>query len=97
MHPAPRCLPTGKSVLGTDVSGVYNPDAVPPAPDFTSFDNTSVPDSVILPRSYKTSVQLPGDKRILISGGVDGFNQLMGQMLYNPAKISSDKDVLRAG
>ena len=79
-------------VLGTDVSGVYNPDAVPPAPDFTSFDDTSVPNSVILPRSGQTSVQLPGDKRILISGGVDGFNQLMGQMLYNPAKIWTDKD-----
>jgi ribosomal protein L18E len=79
-------------VLGTDVSGLYNPDAVLPAPDFTPFDNASVPNSVILPRSGQTSVQLPGDKRILISGGVDGFNQLMGQMLYNPAKIWTDKD-----
>ena len=58
-------------VLGTDVSGLYNPDAVPPAPDFTAFDETSVPNSGILPRSGQSAVTLPGDKKILISGGVD--------------------------
>src|SRR5882724_5484593 len=79
-------------VLGTDVAGLYNPDAVPPAPDFTPFDNTSVPNSVILPRSGQTSVELPGDKKILIAGGVDTNNQLMGQALFNPAKIWTDKD-----
>ena len=30
-------------VLGADVAGLYNPDAVPPAPDFTAFDETTVP------------------------------------------------------
>src|SRR4029450_10558437 len=79
-------------VLGTDVSGLYNPDAVPPAPDFTQFDEATVPYTWILPRSGQTSVQLPGDKKILISGGVDSNNQLVGQALYNPAKIWTDKD-----
>ena len=49
-------------VLGTDVSGLYNPDAVPPAPDFTAFDERSVPNSGILPRSGQSAVTLPGDK-----------------------------------
>ena len=79
-------------VLGTDVSGLYNPDAVPPAPDFTAFDETSVPHSGILPRSGQSAVPLPGDKKILITGGVDGNNQLLGQALFNPAKIWTDKD-----
>src|SRR6478609_1637710 len=79
-------------VLGTDVSGLYNPDAVPPAPDFTAFDETSVPHSGILPRSGQAAVQLPGDKKILITGGVNGNNQLLGQALFNPAKIWTDKD-----
>ena len=79
-------------VLGTDVSGLYNPDAVPPAPDFTAFDETSVPHSGILPRSGQSAVTLPGDKKILITGGVDGNNQLLGQALFNPAKIWTDKD-----
>src|SRR5205823_6335104 len=36
-------------VLGTGVSGLYDPNAVPPAPDFTAFDETSVPNSGVLP------------------------------------------------
>ena len=79
-------------VLGTDVSGLYNPDAVPPAPDFTAFDETSVPHSGILPRSGQSAVTLPGDKKILITGGVDSNNHLLGQALFNPAKIWTDKD-----
>ena len=79
-------------VLGTGVSGLYNPDAVPPAPDFTAFDETSVPGSSILPRSGQSAVTLPGDKQILISGGVNGTNQLLGEALFNPAKIWTDKD-----
>src|SRR5207249_463373 len=31
--------------FGTDVVGLYNPDAVPPASDFTAFDEMSVPGS----------------------------------------------------
>jgi hypothetical protein len=68
-------------VLGTDVSGLYNPDAVPPAPDFTQFDENSVPYTWILPRSGQSAVTLPGDKKILIAGG-DGNNQLLGQALW---------------
>ena len=79
-------------VLSTDVSGLYDPNAVPPAPDFTAFDETGVPHSGILPRSGQAAVELPGDKKILISGGVDGNNHLLGQALYNPAKIWTDKD-----
>ena len=79
-------------VLGTDVSGLYDPDAVPPAPDFTAFDGTTVPHSGILPRSGQSAVTLSGDKKILITGGVDGNNQLLGQALFNPAKIWTDKD-----
>src|SRR5438552_10690414 len=79
-------------VLGTDVAGLYNPDAVPPAPDFTAFDETSVPGSSILPRSGQSAVTLPGDKKILIAGGVDGHNLFLGQALFNPAKIWTDKD-----
>src|SRR5437870_8215026 len=79
-------------VLGTDVAGLYNPDAVPPAPDFTAFDETSVPGSSILPRNGQSAVELPGDKKILISGGVDTNNQLLGAALFNPAKIWTDKD-----
>ena len=36
--------------------------------------------------------QLPGDKKILITGGVDGNNQFLGQALFNPARIWTDKD-----
>ena len=61
------------------------------------FDETSVPNSGILPRSGQSAVQLPGDKKILISGGVDGNNQLLGQALFNPAKIWTDKDDYHAG
>src|SRR5882762_9795141 len=77
-------------VLGTDVSGLYNPDAVPPAPDFTAFDETSVPNSGLLPRSGQSVVTLPGDKQILISGGVDNNNQFMGMALFDPARIWTD-------
>src|SRR6059058_2075249 len=55
-------------VLGTGVSGLYNPDAVPPAPDFTQFDETLVPGSSILARSGQSAVTVSGDKKILISG-----------------------------
>src|SRR5262249_34596160 len=79
-------------VLGTDVSGLYDPNAVPPAADFTAFNETSVPNSGVLPRSGQSAVTLPGDKKILITGGVDGNNQLLGQALYNPARIWTDKD-----
>src|SRR6059058_5718158 len=79
-------------VLGTDVSGLYNPDAVPPAPDFTAFDETPVPGSGILPRSGQSAVTLPGDKKILITGGVDNNNQFLGLALFDPAKIWTDTD-----
>ena len=79
-------------VLGTDVSGLYNPDAVPPAPDFTAFDETSVPNSGILPRSGQAPSHFRATNKILITGGVDANNQLLGQALYNPAKIWTDKD-----
>ncbi|HEX5490718.1 MAG TPA: kelch repeat-containing protein, partial [Candidatus Udaeobacter sp.] len=79
-------------VLGTAVSGLYDPNAVPPAPDFTAFDENTVPNSGALPRSGQAAVELPGDKKILISGGVDGDNHLLGQALYNPARIWTDKD-----
>src|SRR5262245_56785842 len=79
-------------VLGTDIAGVSNSNAVPPAPHFTAFDETSVPHSGILPRSGQAAVTLPGDKKILITGGVDGDIHLLGQALYNPAKIVTDKD-----
>src|SRR5262249_5555784 len=79
-------------VLGTDVSGLYNPDAVPPAPNFTAFDESSVPHSSILPRTGQSAATLPGDKKILITGGVDRSQQLLGQALFNPAKIWSDRD-----
>ena len=79
-------------VLGTGASGLYDPNAVPPAPDFAQFDETSVSNSGMLPRSGQSAVTLPGDKKILIAGGVDGNNQLLGQALFNPAKIWTDKD-----
>ena len=46
----------------------------------------------MLPRSGQSAVKLPGDKKIFIAGGVDGNNQLLGQALFNPAKIWTDKD-----
>src|SRR5947207_10834610 len=79
-------------VLGTAVSGLYDPNAVPPSPDFTAFDEQSVPHSGVLPRSGQAAVELPGDKKVLISGGVDGNNHLLGQALFNPARIWTDKD-----
>jgi MBG domain (YGX type)/Bacterial Ig-like domain (group 3)/Galactose oxidase, central domain len=79
-------------VLGTGVSGLYDPNAVPPAPDFTAFDENTVPNSGILPRSGQAAVELPSDKKILITGGADGNNQLLGQALFNPARIWTDKD-----
>jgi hypothetical protein len=79
-------------VLGTDVSGLYNPDAVPPAPDFTQFDETTVPNSGILPRSGQTATELKGDKKIYVAGGVDNNNLLQGAALFNPARIWTDRD-----
>ena len=32
------------------------------------------------------------NKKILITGGVDGDNHLLGQALFNPAMIWTDKD-----
>ena len=84
-------------VLGTDVSGVYNPDAVPPAPDFNAFDETSVPHSSILPRSGQAAAQLPGDKKILISGGANTQNIFQGMALFNPARIWTDRDDYHPG
>src|SRR5439155_7461650 len=75
-------------VLGTGVAGLYDPDAVPPAVDFTAFDETSVPGSSILPRNGQSATQLPGDKKILISGGTDSNNLFQSQLLCNPARIS---------
>ena len=79
-------------VLGTDAAGLYDPDAVPPASDFTAFNELSVPGSSILPRSGQSAVELRGDKKILVAGGVDNNNLSMGQALFNPARIWSDKD-----
>jgi hypothetical protein len=84
-------------VLGTDVSGLYDPDAVPPAPDFTAFDETTVPYSWILPRSGQSATQLPGDKKILIAGGADANNQFLNPALFNPAKIWTDRDDYNPG
>src|SRR2546423_1066598 len=79
-------------VLGTGVAGVYNPDAVPPSPDFTAFDEDSVPGSGILPRSGQTAVELPGDKKILIAGGANTQNLFQGMAVFNPARIWTDMD-----
>ena len=53
------------------------PNAVPPAPDFTAFDETSVPDSSILPRSGQSADRTSGDKKILIAGGVDAAQPIL--------------------
>jgi hypothetical protein len=79
-------------VLGTDVAGLYNPDAVPPIPDFTAFDETQVPGSSQLPRSGQSATQLPGDKKILVAGGTNAQNLFTGLALFNPARIWTDRD-----
>ena len=79
-------------VLGTDVSGLYNPDAVPPAPDFTAFDETSVPTAAFYRAAARPPSQLPGDKKILITGGANTQNIFQGMALFNPARIWTDKD-----
>ena len=84
-------------VLGTGVSGLYDPDAVPPAPDFTAFDETGVPNSSILPRSGQSSTQLPGDKKILVAGGVNTQNLFQGMVLFNPVRIWTDRDDYHPG
>ena len=91
-------LANGKVFLvGTDVSGLYDPDAVPPAPDFTEFDETGVPNSSTLPRSGQSSTQLPGDKKILIAGGANTQNIFQGMALFNPARIWTDRDDYQPG
>src|SRR5437763_2876078 len=79
-------------VLGTGVSGLYDPNAVPPSPDFTAFDEQSVPHSGVLPRSGQAAGELPGDKKVLVSGGVNGIKHLSGRALRTPARIWTDKD-----
>src|SRR5436190_5736752 len=79
-------------VLGSDVAGLYDANAVPPAPPFTAFDETSVPGSSTLLRNGQSATQLSGDKRIFVAGGVNTDNLLMGQALFNPARIWTDKD-----
>src|SRR5439155_2820964 len=79
--------------FGTDVAGLYDPDAVPPAPDFTAFDEMSVPGSSALLGNGQSTTQLSGDKKILVVGGVlDTTNLFMPPALFNPARIWTDKD-----
>src|SRR5439155_4786917 len=79
--------------FGTDVAGLYDPDAVPPAPDFTAFDEMSVPGSSALLGNGQSTTQLSGDKKILVVGGVlDTNNLFMPPALFNPARIWTDKD-----
>src|SRR5205823_13024736 len=79
-------------VLSTGVAGLYDPDAVPPAPDFTAFDETSVAGSTALKRSGQSATQLSGDKKIFVAGGKNAQNLFQGAALFNPAKIWTDKD-----
>ena len=79
-------------VIGTDVAGLYDPNAIPPAPDFTAFDGTQLPDSGILPRNGQSSTELSGDKKILIAGGANTQNIFQGMALFNPARIWTDRD-----
>src|SRR5256885_1671990 len=79
-------------VLGSDVAGLYDANTVPPTPPFVAFDETSVPGSSILPRNGQSATELPGDKKILISGGADTNNLFMGMALFNPARIWTDRD-----
>ena len=86
-------LVNGKAlVLGSDVAGLYDANAVPPAPPLTVFDETSVPGSNVLKRAGQSATELPGDKKILISGGADTNNLFMGMALFNPARIWTDRD-----
>ena len=79
-------------VLGSDQAGLYDANAVPPASPFTAFDETSVPGTNALKRSGQSAIELSGDKKILVAGGVDAANLLVGTALFNPAKIWTDKD-----
>ena len=79
-------------VLSSGVAGLYDPDAVPPASDFTAFDETSVPGSSSLQRSGQSATQLSGDKKIFVAGGTDAQNLFQGVALFNPARIWTDKD-----
>jgi hypothetical protein len=79
-------------VLSESAAGVYDPDAVPPAPDFTAFDETSVPGSNALKRDGQSATELSGDKKILVAGGMNAQNLFQGAALFNPARIWSDKD-----
>src|SRR5882724_7941367 len=86
-------LVNGKALVpGSDVAGLYDANAVPPIPLFTAFDETSVPGSSVLLRNGQSATQLSGDKKILVAGGVGADNVLMGQALFNPARIWTDKD-----
>jgi hypothetical protein len=84
-------------VLGSDVAGLYDPNAVPPAPPLTQFDETGVPGSSFLPRNGQSSTELPGDKKILLAGGVNTQNLFMDMALFNPAKIWTDRDDYNPG
>src|SRR5213082_906969 len=43
-------------------------------------------------RAMVRAPELPGDKKILISGGADTNNLFMGMALFNPARIWTDRD-----
>src|SRR5947208_11518385 len=79
-------------VVRPDAAGLYLPNAVPPTPPFTAFDETSVPGSSILPRNGQTATELSGDKKILVAGGVSVDNQFVNTALFNPARIWTDRD-----
>src|SRR5437016_5738666 len=80
-------------VLRPDLAGLYEPDAIAPNPAFTAFDETSVPGSSILLRNGQTATELPGDKTILVAGGVNAQSQIsQSTALFNPARIWTDKD-----
>src|SRR5438876_1612100 len=72
-------------VLGTDVAGLYNPDAAPPVPDFTAFFG-SLPNIILLPRDGHSATQLPGDKNILVAGGMNAQFQFTDSALFNLAR-----------
>jgi hypothetical protein len=76
-------------VLGPALAQLYSP---------ASGELELVEESLMLERRGNTATELPGEKRVLVVGGVNQWNELIGEgALYNPAVMTTDRDEYASG
>ncbi|MEI6085330.1 MAG: kelch repeat-containing protein, partial [Verrucomicrobiota bacterium] len=74
-------------VLGSDMAGVLSVDSS------NQWETVTTTNAVPLQRTGQTATELPGNKQILIAGGLNNSNELVGAaVLFNPASLATDYD-----